>query len=108
MNIKKLLGKKIKERRRARGYSQEHLAELLNISQRTLSGIECGENFLTSKTLDKIIEVMKITPSELFDVEYMQDNDDLASELIQDISSIKKDDEKLRLVYRTIKVILKK
>ena len=58
MNIKTLLGKKIKQYRILRGFSQEKLAELLNISQRTLSGIECGNNFLTSQTMDKILEVL--------------------------------------------------
>ena len=49
MDIKRLLGKKIKQYRILKGYSQEKFAELLNISQRTLSGIECGSNFLSSQ-----------------------------------------------------------
>lgn len=108
MDIKKLLGKKIKEYRNLRGYSQEYLAELLGISQRTLSGIECGENFLTSKTLDKILEILMIQPSELFSVEYLKDNKELVSEIVQDIMSIKDNEEKVQLVYRVVKAILNK
>lgn len=106
MNIKKLLGKKIKHYRILRGFSQEKLSELLNISQRTLSGIECGNNFLTSQTLDKIFDILKITPDELFHVEYLKSNKELTVELTNIIKSLEKDEEKLRTIYRVIKAIL--
>ena len=54
MGIKKDLGIKIKRMRLKRGMTQESLSEAVNISQRTLSGIEIGENFCTAETLDKI------------------------------------------------------
>lgn len=44
-DIKKLLGKRIKELRKAQGISQQQLAELANIDQRNLSHIECGDTF---------------------------------------------------------------
>ena len=50
MGIKKELGIKIKRMRAKRGLTQEKLAELVDISQRTLSGIENGENFCTAET----------------------------------------------------------
>lgn len=107
MDIKSLLGRKIKQYRILRGYSQERLAELLNISQRTLSGIECGANFLTSQTLDKILEVLKISPDELFYVEYLKDDEDLVLELISDIKNLKNSPEKLKIAYKIIKSIIK-
>ena len=45
MNIKKQLGSKIKRLRQKRGFTQEQLAEKLDIATRTLCGIENGENF---------------------------------------------------------------
>lgn len=107
MEIKKLLGKKIKQYRILRGFSQEKLAELLNISQRTLSGIECGNNFLTSQTMDKILEVLQISPSELFYVEYLKSSKEMVKELIQDIKSLENDEEKLKITYKVLKAILK-
>ena len=56
MGIKEELGKKIKRMRINRGLTQEQLAEAVDVSQRTLSGIEIGENFVTAETLDKIIK----------------------------------------------------
>ena len=41
-DIKKLLGKRIKELRKAQGISQQQLAELANIDQRNLSHIDAA------------------------------------------------------------------
>lgn len=107
MDIKKLLGKKIKQYRILRGYSQEKLAELLNISQRTLSGIECGNNFLTSQTMDKILEVLKISPDEIFYVEYLKSPKEKINELIEEIKKLEQDEQTLQIVYKVVKAILK-
>ena len=53
--LKTLLGQKIKEIRNQRGYSQQQLADMINIDQRNLSNIECGNTFPT-KTLFKIAD----------------------------------------------------
>ena len=55
MNIKKELGKKIKRMRLAKGYTQDKLSEIVDISQKALSSIEVGENFVIAETLDKLI-----------------------------------------------------
>ena len=107
MDIKKLLGKKIKQYRILRGYSQEKLVELLNISQRTLSGIECGNNFLTSQTMDKILEVLKISPDEIFYVEYLKSPKEKINELVEEIKKLEQDEQTLQIVYKVVKVILK-
>ena len=106
LDIKKLLGKKIKQYRILRGLSQEKLSELLNISQRTLSGIECGNNFLTSQTMEKIMEVLNITPDELFYVEYLKPDKELIQELINDIKSLQGED--LQTIYKVVKAIIRK
>ena len=49
-NIKVLLGKRIKELRNKRGFTQEFLAEKIGVGQRNLSKIECGNNFVTADT----------------------------------------------------------
>lgn len=45
MNIKKLLGKRIKELRKNKGITQEALSEKAGIDSKHLSRIECGVNF---------------------------------------------------------------
>ena len=54
MGIKKELGKKIKRMRIEKGYTQEQLSELIDISQKALSSIETGENQCTKD--GKIVE----------------------------------------------------
>lgn len=65
MGIKKEIGKKIKRMRIEKGYTQEQLSELIDISQKALSSIETGENFVKAKTLDKILKTFDITAEEL-------------------------------------------
>ena len=60
MGIKQELGKKIKRMRIEKGYTQEKLSELIDVSQKALSSIETGENFVKAETLDKILEALKI------------------------------------------------
>lgn len=102
LNIKKQLGARIKHLRQAQGYSQEQFAEKLGIATRTLCGIEIGKNFLTSNTLEKILEVLNITPQELFVINHYQPREDLELEIIEIIHKIK-DREKIEIIYKIIK-----
>lgn len=70
-NTKKLLGQRIKELRKKKNYTQEQLAEILEIDQRTLSAIECGTNFPT-KNFVKLTKVFGVTLSELFNFEHLE------------------------------------
>ena len=101
-NIKKQLGKRIKELRQNKGYSQEQFAEKLGIASRTLCGIEIGKNFLKSDTLEKILDVLDITPQELFMVNYLQPQEFLIDDIVRTVQSIK-DREKIEIIYKIIK-----
>ena len=59
MNIKKLLGEKIKRLRKVRGFTQEQFAEMIDITPRNLCRIEAGQSFVTSETLDKISDELR-------------------------------------------------
>ena len=102
LNIKKQLGARIKKLRQDRGYSQEQFAEKLEIAPRTLCGIEIGKNFLTASTLEKIIEILEITPQELFMINYLKPQDELKNEIIETIKKIK-NREKIEIIYKIIK-----
>lgn len=106
MGIKSLLGKKIKEIRLQKGLTQEELSEQVNISQRALSGIETGMNFLTAETLDKIVSVLNVGYDELFFVEHLKSTDDLVLELIDKINRLKNNPEKLQEVYKVVNAML--
>ena len=101
LNIKKQLGARIKELRLAKGYSQEEFAEIIGIAPRTLCGIEIGKNFFTSKTLEKILTSLNITPQDLFTVNYIKPQEDLVNEIIEIVKSTK-DRQKIETIYKIV------
>lgn len=108
MSIKKELGKKIKRMRIEKGYTQEKLSELIDVSQKALSSIETGENFVKAETLDKILEAFDITAEELFATNHLKDCAELLQMINQNIAEISDNSEKLELVYNLPKSLCKK
>lgn len=66
-NIKRSFGAKLKEIRKRNNYTQEALAEKLDLSTRQLIRIENGQNFPSVETLGKISSLFKIDLQSLFD-----------------------------------------
>ena len=107
MGIKKELGIKIRRMRLTRGLTQEQLAEAVNISQRTLSGIEIGENFVTAETFDKIVKALNTTSEELFAVNHLRDRNELLNEIQANIYSISQEPLKFSILYNVVKALVK-
>lgn len=105
MNIKQQLGKKIKRMRQNRGLTQEKLAEMVDISLRTLSGIEIGENFVTSDTLEKIINALETDLEELFTFEHIKSQKELLKDIDLYIAKLTADREKLEIAYKFLKAL---
>ena len=103
MELKKNVGRRIKEIRKKRGFSQEKLAELVDIEQNTLSYIETGNNFCTAETLEKIIKALDVEPKELFDFEHYKDNVILLEEINR---MLKNTPDKIPEIYKIIKAIV--
>ena len=64
-NIKKQLGKKIKELRLCAGYSQEELASKAGLHRTYMSDIERGERNVSVENIKKIADALNVDPSEL-------------------------------------------
>ena len=107
MGIKQELGQKIRRMRINRGLTQERLAEIVDISQRTMSGIEIGENFLTAETLDKIVKALNTTTEELFSTNHLKEPEKLIKEINEDIEYITQNPQKLETLYNIIKALKK-
>ena len=56
MDIKKVLGKRIKDLRKAKGLTQEKVAELIGIETKSFSNIETGKVFPIAENLNKIMD----------------------------------------------------
>ena len=101
--IKELLGKRIKELREKRGYTQQQLAEKVGIDQRNLSKIECGITF-PSKSLEELARCLHISLPELFDLDHLKVNDVEKKVIMKDIIN-ELSPEEVELAYKIITAI---
>ncbi len=102
-NIKKLLGRRIKELRQKKGLTQEQLSDRINVGERNLSKIECGNNFVTAETLSKIIDALEIEPQELFNFKHLEEKNELKEELMEAIRTEQVDIKLMYQFYKSIK-----
>ena len=103
LDIKKMLGERIKECRKKRKLTQGQLAEKIGINERSMSKIECGDSFITADTLTKILTILDIEAKELFNFESKKNISKIKDELCQAIQNETVDVELLYKFYRSIK-----
>ena len=103
MGIKKELGQRIKQLRIKNGFTQDKLSEMLNISQRALSSIEAGENFVTSNTIDSLLKAFNITAEDLFATNCVKNSEELIAMINKNIEAIGDNPQKLEIIYNITK-----
>ncbi len=59
------VGQKIKKLRELKNYTQEHMAQLLDMTQPSYSKIETGETDITYNKLEKIAEALQLRPEDI-------------------------------------------
>ena len=101
MNIKQLLGKRIKEKRLSQRLTQEQLAENIGISPKSLSQIELGNNFVSADNLEQICFALKVYPKNLFDF----GEEDYKEKMDFVINKLKQNPSLLDKIYKIISII---
>ena len=104
MDNKKKLGKRIKELRKQKGFTQEKLAELINMEQNSISIIESGRNFPTLVTLEKIANILEVNLSDFFNYEYLDDIELVKQSVQTDLQIM--NDNQIRQIYKYIKNVV--
>jgi transcriptional regulator with XRE-family HTH domain len=99
---RELLGLRVKELRRARGLSQEQLAEKMEITPNYLSSIERGRENPTLDLLTILARGLKIELVSLFNYAWQQMSDAELRQLIRSLSD-NADSERLREMFMLIK-----
>ena len=101
MDNKKLLGKRIKELRKNKGYTQEQLSELVGIETSSLSGIESGRFFPSLHVLDKMSKVLHIQLADFFNFFTV----DIPENVDEEISTIiaSQDENNKKIIYKLLK-----
>ncbi len=102
--LKKLLGRRIQELRKANNLKQEELAEIINIATRNLSNIETGRCFPSPDNIEKLAKALNCKIKDLFDFDHQQDDVDLYDEIIARIKPISRD--RLQDIYKITKALL--
>ena len=102
MDIKKLFGKKVKEKRTNLRLTQEQLAEKADISPKSLSQFELGNNFISAENLDALCKALQVMPNQLFDFE---DKKSSAVDLEIIFSRLKSDSKLLEKIAKIIEII---
>lgn len=106
-NTKALLGARIREIRKARGLTQEQLAEMIDVEQKHVSRIESGKNYPSIDLLEKMAAALKVPLMGFFDFMHLQDDDESAVDLEKMLLELDRDSRKIayRLIRATIKAL---
>lgn len=99
-----ILGCNVRELRIRRGYSQEQLAELCDISPSFLGHIERGTRKMSLETLLALSNALRVTPNHLLREELEWNNDTLPlmlSELTFD------DDQQQQRFYHAVRALIR-
>ncbi len=66
MNIKLLVGKRVKELRNKLGISQEELADLAGLDRTYITSVECGKRNISIVNIEKLTIALNVTLAEFF------------------------------------------
>ena len=67
MDVKILVGKRVKELRNKLGISQEELADLAELDRTYITSVECGRRNISIVNIEKLATALKVTLKEFFD-----------------------------------------
>lgn len=105
MEIKKILGLKIKRLRQKLGLTQEQFAERIGLATRTLAGIEIGESFVSANTIDNILNYTGISFEDFVISSHLRPIDELMQDIYKYLDNIKDDRVKVENIYKIIQVL---
>ena len=71
---KKIVGEKIRQLRKEKGFSQEELSEKIDISPRHMCTIENGNSIPSLETFVKIAEILRLDVNKFFNLEFDEEN----------------------------------
>ncbi|MBQ2804320.1 MAG: helix-turn-helix transcriptional regulator [Clostridia bacterium] len=67
MDIRILVGKRVKDLRNKLGISQEELADIAQLDRTYITSVECGRRNISIVNIEKLAKALKVSLSEFFD-----------------------------------------
>lgn len=88
MDLRNIVGSRVRAIRKARGFTQQKLAELSELDDAYIGSVERGERNFSINTLEKIVKALEIQPAELFERHSGLEDLELAQRRVQDEFSV--------------------
>lgn len=104
MDLKQMIGARIKEIRTKKGITQEQLSERMEINPKYLSSIERGKENPTLNTLIRLSESLGVDLSEIFRFIQIEDPAERKSLIISLLDE--SDSEQLKLIFKILSAIV--
>ena len=102
MNPKELLGKKIQQIRKSRGFTQEKLAEIIEMDSGYICKMETGRHTPSIETLEKLANALHVELSEFLNFDTLIEAD-YKTKLFEIIEILPKD--KQRQLYKVARAL---
>lgn len=102
LDIKKEVGKRLREIRKSKNLSIDQLAMLLDITSHTVANIEKGRTFPTLDTFKKIIKGLEIELYELFLFKSEKPSNVVYKDVIKKLEKIEDNKETLLIISELI------
>ena len=102
--LKKLLGKRIREIRTSKKLTQEDLSELTDIGTSSISKIESGHFHPTDENLERIAKALNVEPYKLYMYNHHKNTEQLLGEINTMLQNATQSE--IKLIYRILTGIL--
>lgn len=96
--IKVLFGRKVKELRKQRNFTQAKLAEMVDVDDKHISCIESGKSFPSPDLIERLSKALGIEPKDFFEFYYLEDSKDLKKSIFEMLEKL--DHAELALVQK--------
>ena len=104
MDLKEMIGSRIREIRNKKGITQDQLSEKVGVSSKYLSSIERGKENPTLNTILKLAQSLDVMPNEFFTHLEIEDPAKRKSMIIEILD--KADEDKLKLAYKVLSAMI--
>lgn len=104
MNLSESVGKRIREYRKKKSWTQEQLAEAASLHYSYIGGVERGDRNISLETLEKIVSALDIPAGELFRPEEVLDKQSLLDEHMKLVSS--RSTEEIALITKVTREVI--
>lgn len=70
MDIKILVGKRVRELRKKLDISQEELADIVELDRTYITSVECGKRNISIVNIEKLAKALEVSLSEFFNFNF--------------------------------------